>query len=188
MGGLSSLSRETQSLRKLTKSERRLSIILVLAVFAILNFYGISYLLDEHAGLAQKISELQSQRRSHELWLRDRGLWLARKTWMDSQQPHIPPNVAPQSEFLEALTKSAKDHALTIEEQGFGEAKNTPDYRSVVVKLKLSGKLEQVIKWLVGVQQPEKFQAITRFALKSADQPPTVNLELEVARWYAPNA
>jgi hypothetical protein len=187
MGARNLPSRESQSLRNLTKSERRLSVILGLAVFVMLNFYGISYLLDEHAGLAQKISELQGQQRSNELWLRERGLWLARKEWLDSRQPHVPPGAVAQSELLESLTRTAKDHALTIEEQSFGETKNTADYRSVAVKLKLSGKLENVVKWLVAVQQPEQFQAVTNFALKSTDAPPNVSLELEVARWYAPN-
>jgi hypothetical protein len=50
-----------------------------------------------------------------------------------------------------------------------------------------SGALQNVIKWLVQIQQPELFQAITSFSLKSANEPPTVTLELEVARWYAPN-
>jgi Tfp pilus assembly protein PilO len=174
-------------LRSLTKSERRLSVVLGLAVFVMLNFYGLSYLLDEHAGLAQKIAELQGQQRSDELWLRERALWLARKEWLDSRQPHVPTGSAAQSELLEALTKAAKDHTLTIEEQSFGETKNTGDYRSVAVKLKLSGRLEDVVKWLVAVQQPERFQAVTNLVLKSTDTPPNVNLELEVARWYAPN-
>ncbi|MBV9489140.1 MAG: hypothetical protein JO069_05360 [Verrucomicrobia bacterium] len=175
-------------MRKLTKSERRLSIILGVAVFAILNYYGLSYLLDDHAGLAGKLSELRSQQRSNELWLRDSRLWLARKLWLDARQPRVAANAAPQSDLLEALTKSAKDHALTIVEESFGEPKTTPDYRSVSVKLRLNGKLEDAVKWLVAIQQPEHFQAVTSFVLKSADAPPNVNLELEVARWYAPNA
>jgi len=76
---------------------------------------------------------------------------------------------------------------LEIQEQSFGENKSTPNYQSVAVKLKLGGALQNVIKWLVQIQQPELFQAITSFSLKSANEPPTVTLEPEVARWYAPN-
>ena len=47
--------------------------------------------------------------------------------------------------------------------------------------------LQNVIKWLVQIQQPELFQAINTFSLKNANEPPTLTLELEVARWYAPN-
>jgi hypothetical protein len=58
----------------------------------------------------------------------------------------------------------------------------------VGVKLKLSGNLENVVKWLAELQQPEKFQAVTNFSLKSEEQPPKVSLELDVARWYSPHA
>jgi hypothetical protein len=54
--------------------------------------------------------------------------------------------------------------------------------------LKLTGSLQNVVKWLVQVQQPEAFQAVTSLSLKSAEEPPTVNLELEIARWYASEA
>jgi hypothetical protein len=47
--------------------------------------------------------------------------------------------------------------------------------------------LQNVIKWLVQIQQPELFQAINTFSLKNANEPPTLTLELEVARWYASN-
>jgi hypothetical protein len=175
-------------LRKLTKSERRLSAILALALFGIGNFYGISYLLDEQTGVAQKLADLRAQERSNQLWLRERELWLGRKDWIESKQPRVPGGTAPQAELLQSLTQVAKDQALTIEEQGFGEAKNTADYHGVAVKLKLSGKLENVIKYLVAIQQPDRFQAVTSFALKSANEPPRVTVELEVARWYSPHA
>jgi hypothetical protein len=56
------------------------------------------------------------------------------------------------------------------------------------VRLKLTGTLEDVVRWLVDVQQPDKFQAVTTFSLKSQEKPPAVDLELEVARWYSPHA
>ncbi|HEY0789956.1 MAG TPA: hypothetical protein VGD78_02720 [Chthoniobacterales bacterium] len=175
-------------MRKLTKSERRLSAILGLALFGIANFYGISYLLDEQTGVAQKLGDLRTQERSNQLWLRERELWLNRKAWIESKQPRVPGGTAPQAELLQSLTQIAKDQALTIEEQGFGEAKNTADYRAVAVKLKLSGKLENMVKYLVTIQQPDRFQAVTSFALKSGNEPPSVTVELEVARWYSPHA
>jgi hypothetical protein len=89
--------------------------------------------------------------------------------------------------LLESLTTSAKAKKLEIQEQSFGENKLTPNYQSVAVRLKIAGSLENVTKWLVQIQQPELFEAVTSFSLKSANEPPTVNLELEIARWYAPN-
>ena len=180
-------SKETRNLRKLTKSEKRLSIILVLAIFAMANFYGLGYLFDLLSASSREVSELQSQEHSNEIWLKEKDLWLDRKRWIEASQPRIRPNQVPQSELLESLTTSAKANQLEIQEQSFGENKSTPNYQSVAVRLKLAGALQNVIKWLVQIQQPELFQAITNFSLKSANEPPTVTLELEIARWYAPN-
>jgi hypothetical protein len=173
-------------LRKLTKSEKRLSIILIVAVFAIGNFYGLSYLFDLMSSSAHDVADLRSQERSNDIWLKERDLWLNRKKWIEASQPRIRPDQVPQSELLESVTTSAKANQLEIQEQSFGENLSTPNYQSVTVRLKLSGPLQNVIKWLVQVQQPELFQAITSFSLKSANEPPTVSLELEIARWYAP--
>ena len=173
---------------KLTKREKRLSIILGFALFAVINFYGLSYLFDLMSEYSRDVADLRSQEHSNDVWLKERDLWLNRKQWIEATQPRIRPNQVPQSELLESVTTSAKANQLEIQEQSFGENRSTPNYQSVAVRLKLSGALQNVIKWLVQVQQPELFQAITSFSLKSASEPPTVTLELEIARWYAPKS
>jgi len=171
----------------LTKTEKRLSVLLIVAVFAMANFYGLGYLFDLLATLSTEVSDLRSQEHSDDIWLKEKDLWLDRKRWIEAAQPRIRANQVPQSELLESLTTSARADQLEIQEQSFGENKSTPNYQSVAVRLKLAGALQNVIKWLVQIQQPELFQAITSFSLKSANEPPTVTLELDVARWYAPN-
>ncbi len=151
------------------------------------NFYGLSYLFDLQSGLSKEVYDLRSQAHSDEIWLQEKDLWLNRKRWIATAQPRIHLNQVPQSELLESLTTSAKAKQLEIQEQSFGENKSTPNYQSVAVRLKIAGTLENVTKWLVQIQQPELFEAVTSFSLKSANEPPTVNLELEIARWYAPN-
>jgi hypothetical protein len=188
MAAPSSASKEFQKLRKLTKSEKRLSTILVVALFAMANFYGLSYLFDLMSVSFREVSDLRSQVHSNEIWLKEKDLWLNRKQWITATQPRIRPDQVPQSVLLESVTTSAKADQLEIQEQSFGENLSTPNYQSVAVRLKLSGPLQNVIKWLVQVQQPGLFQAITSFSLKSANEPPTVSLELEIARWYAPKS
>jgi hypothetical protein len=188
MDARSSRSKEIPKLRKLTKSEQRLSTILIIALFATANFYGLSYLFDLNSASSQEVSDLRSQLNSNEIWLKEKDLWIHRKQWIGATQPRIRPNQVPQSELLESVTAIAKADQLEIQEQSFGENLTTPNYQSVAVRLKLSGALQNVIKWLVQVQQPELFQAVTSFSLKSANEPPTVSLELEIARWYAPKS
>jgi len=175
-------------LRKLTKSEKRLSIILVVALFATGNFYGLSYLFELTSGLTREIDDVRSQERSNDMLLKEKDLWLKRKQWIDSTQPRIRADQVPQSVLLESVVTAAKANQLEIQEQSFGENLSTPNYQAVTVRLKLSGALQNVITWLAQIQQPELFQAITSFSLKSANDPPTVSLELEIARWYAPKS
>jgi len=183
-----SRSKETLKLRALTKRERRLAVIFVLALFAMANFFGLSYIFGLASDSSRAVADLRSQEQSNALWLREKDLWLKRKEWIEKSQPRIQPDQAPQSDLLESLTASAKSNQLQIVEQSFGEIQSKPNYQAVSVRFKLSGALQNVVKWLVQVQQPELFQAITSFSLKSGDEPPTVNVELEIARWYAPKS
>jgi hypothetical protein len=175
-------------LRKWTKGEKRLLIILGLAVLLTGTFYLVTYLLDIEGGLALKIRGLEASANTDQIWLREKQFWLDRKQWIDQKQPRVAAGAVPQSELLQSLTTSAQNHKLTIQEQSFTDAKSTPNYQAVAVRLKLSGALEDVVRWLVEIQQPEKFQAVTNFSLKSQEKPPAVDLELEVARWYSPHA
>jgi hypothetical protein len=175
-------------MRKLNKREQRLGLILLLALFIMANFYGLGYLFDRKDTLDLQIADLTGKKHSNEIWLKEKDLWLSRQKWIEQKQPRTASNQIPQSELLEALVGSAKKEHVEIQEQSFGEIQSTPNYRSVAVRLKLTGSLENVIKWLVEVQQPELFQAVTSFSLKSVNEPPTVSLELEIARWYAPTA
>jgi hypothetical protein len=174
--------------RKWTKSEQRLLTVLGIAVFLMGSFYLISYLLDISNGLALKISDLEASANTDQIWLREKQFWLDRKQWIDHTQPRVATGTVPQSELLQSLTASAQNHKLTIQEQSFADAKSTPEYQAVAVRLKVTGTLEDVVRWLVDIQQPEKFQAVTNLSLKSQEKPPAVDLELEVARWYSPHA
>jgi Type II secretion system (T2SS), protein M subtype b len=175
-------------LRKWSKGEKRLSIVLGLAILVMGSFYVVSYLLDIESDLTLKIRGLEANANTDQVWLREKQFWLDRKKWIDQKQPRVAAGAVPQSELLQSLTTSAQNHKLTIQEQSFADAKSTANYQAVAVRLKLTGTLEDVVRWLAEVQQPEKFQAVTNFSLKSQAKPPAVDLELEVARWYSPHA
>jgi hypothetical protein len=175
-------------LPKWNKNEKRLFIFLGVALLVMGTFYLVSYLLDIESGLALKIRGLEANANTDQVWLREKQFWLDRKKWIDQKQPKVAPGGVPQSELLQSLTASAQNHKLTIQEQSFADAKSTANYQAVAVRLKLTGTLEDVVRWLVDVQQPDKFQAVTTFSLKSQEKPPAVDLELEVARWYSPHA
>jgi len=117
MDALNSRSKETRKLRRLTKSERRLVILFGLALFVTANFYVISYLLDTETALTQQLSEVAATAKTDQIWLREKQFWMARKQWIDRQQPRVRSGQVPQSELLQALTASAQANQLAIQEQ-----------------------------------------------------------------------
>jgi len=163
-------------------------VVLIISLFVMANFYGLSTLHDWMSDSSRDLSDLRGRVNTNDIWLREKDLWLQRKQWIEKTQPQIQSDQVPQSELLQSVTASAKANQLEIQEQSFGEIRSTPNYQSVSVRFKLSGALQNVIKWLVQIQQPELFQAITSFSLKSESEPPTVSLELEIARLYAPKS
>jgi hypothetical protein len=73
-------------LRKLTKSEKRLSLVLGVAILVMGTFYLVSYLFDIESDLALKIRGLEANANTDQVWLREKQFWLDRKQWIDQKQ------------------------------------------------------------------------------------------------------
>ncbi|HEY5892729.1 MAG TPA: hypothetical protein VIT91_05805 [Chthoniobacterales bacterium] len=173
-------------MRKLTSLEKKLLIALGATIFILANLFGVSALLKQRNALKLQSIQLRGAEQDAAMWLSEKEVWLKRKEWLDARQPRISQAEVAQPQFFQDLQKSARAQNLAIDEQGFGEISETAQYKAVTVRMRVSGTLENVIKWLVTIQQPELFQAITHFSLRSEKDPPKVNLELEIAKWYAP--
>jgi len=159
---------------------------LVGTVFLLANLFGISALLRQKRVLQLDGITLKGEKDEADIWLSQKDKWLTRKTWLEKTQPNASQIEAAQSIFFEELQKSARALNLSIAEQGFGEVAETPHFHSVSVRMRVSGSLENATRWLAGLQRPELFQAITNFSLRSEKEPPNVNLDLEIARYYRP--
>ncbi|HEY5752046.1 MAG TPA: hypothetical protein VIT21_02765 [Chthoniobacterales bacterium] len=173
-------------MRKLTPLEKKLIIALGATIFILANLFGVSALLRQRNALKLESIQLRGEEQDAAMWLSEKELWLKRKEWLDARQPKIGQAEVAQPQFFQDLQKSARAQNLAIDEQGFGEISETPQYQAVTVRMRVSGSLENVIKWLVTIQQPDQFQAVTNFSLRSDKDPPKVNLELEIAKWHAP--
>ena len=71
-------------------------------------------------------------------------------------------------------------------DQSFGEPVTQPNFQEISLKLKVSGSLQAVIRWLVELQQPANFQAIPALSMKSDTDPSKIICELTVARCFRP--
>ncbi|MGB8352884.1 MAG: hypothetical protein WCD79_03270 [Chthoniobacteraceae bacterium] len=155
------------------------------AIFVILNLFGLTFLLRQQGELQSSLLTLRNERREANSWMAEKEVWQHRKEWLDKNQPKLQSVGEANAALLEALQTSARKQSITIMEQGFGEPNAQPSYQEISIKLKISGSLESIVRWLVETQQPESFQAIPSLSMKSDSDPSRVLCELTVARWYA---
>lgn len=171
---------------RLTNNEKRLGAILLLALFILANGVGLSLLAGKRKALGEDLSRLEREQLEAQSWLAEKDRWMEREKWLDARQPRLVTTGEANAKLLATLQTTARQQKVTIVEQSFAEPATQPRYQEISVKLKVSGTLEALTRWLVELQQPEQFQVIKTFSLKSDAEPPKVKCDLEVARWYAP--
>ena len=78
-------------------------------------------------------------------------------------QPRLKSEGEANAELLEsAHHQRGVKHSITIVDQGFAEPdSHDTTYQEIAVKLKISGSLESITRWLVETQQPANFQGIS---------------------------
>jgi len=172
-------------MRQLTNSERRLALIFLALVFVVANAFAVNFLNKQKKLLQKKLVALRLEQLEARAWLADGDLWLKRKAWLDEKQPKSQTDGQESAKLLESLQQGARQQNITIGSQQLKDPRTTAYYREVAVQLEVKGRLDSVSKWLAGLQDPERFQAITSLTLKSDAEPPKVICTLTVARWYA---
>lgn len=166
------------------KNEQKLIAVVSLALLVVANGLFLSFLFKKQKGSRVALSQAQMTLKDAQLWLQEKELWQTRKQWLDQNQP-----VATGQEDTKLLTKivtGARDNNLEIQEQQLVGMTPTPYYKEATVRLKVIGTLENLIGWLVELQQPTNFQAISSFNLRSDSDTTKVRCELQLSRRYVP--
>ncbi len=174
------------SLRQPTKGERQKIVLFAGLIFVIGNFFALTAASRHYTATRAHLTELRANLSYSQAWLDDRDLWTQRQQWVTAKQPVLKDTGEANVALIESLQKLASDNNLVIAEQSLKDPRRTPDFQEVSVQLRLVGTLESLCHWMVAVQQPELFQAVTNFSLKSDEDANKIRCELTVARWYAP--
>lgn len=181
--------------RPLTQREKNLAVLTGAVFFLIINVVVVTLLVRKQGDLRERVGELREERAEADMWLKEKETWQARKQWLEKTQSVLASPSVESAQLLETLSTSAARHSITIVEQGFSEPEgsNGPNGAGTVkphdeidVKLKVSGPMEAVTRWLAEIQQPEKLQGVNSLSMKVEGDPSKIVCELTVARYYAP--
>jgi len=173
-------------MRRLSATESRLLGLLLGAGVIVGSLVLISVGKRLHAGMDRELAELRASKVEADVWRQERPLWQERAAWLTANQPKYPVEGNPSSALLQKIQETASAHGLAILEQSLAEPSSGSGYREVAVRVKVGATLEQLTRWLVELQQPALFQAVTSFSIRSDKEPPKIICDAQIARWYAP--
>jgi len=174
-------------LNNLNPRERNLALLLAATGFILLNLLFLPRLTAANKAGRSKNTELQAQLTAAEGWIAKQDYWDARKKWLAESQPELTGARGDTATQLEKLQQAAKDFGLKLDDIQLLQLEETEFYHPVGVRLTATGPWPGLVKFVARLQGPRDFDVIPRFSIKSAAEPPDVQAELEVQRWFRKN-
>jgi len=173
-------------MRKLTLHEKKLTFFLVAAVVAGLHLIVLKIALDLDRGNRRALAQVREELTEARGWLEQKEIWLPRAEWLGKNFRPVPTD-NPAPGLQKAAQSAALEAGLKIDEQNLRPPRTATWTTLYANKMRLSGSLEQFLKWLVAVYQPERGIAVTALSLKIGPEPPKMVGEAEVGQFFKPN-
>lgn len=172
-------------LKNLSPRERNLALALGSIAFLLINLVFMPQLLAYNKAAKHKHTELQAQVAAAKGWVAQKAYWTERKEWLEKTEPTVNAAREDSAAQFEELQASARQYGLKISDVQLLQLNPTEFYQPVGARLVVSGPWPGLVKFVSGLQNPELFDVIPRFSVKSDDPPPNVQCELEIQRWLS---
>jgi hypothetical protein len=173
-------------MRTLTHHEKKLTFFLVAAVAAGVHLVALKLVIDFDRGNRRGLAQVSEELLEAQGWIEQRDLWSPRAEWLAKNfRPAPAENPAPA--LQKAAQSAAQTAGLKIDEQTLRPPRTGSWTLLYANKMRLSGSLEQFLKWLVAVYRPGEGIAVTSLALKIGPEPPKMVGEAEVGQFFKPN-
>lgn len=151
---------------------------LVWLVFAVLFMFGNVIAL---RWWSRELGELKKQQHALDLALiedealyQEREEWQQRQLWMDSAIKPFPGREAADAQLLKLVQSSAQAAGLVLDSSELLEPSKQSEayFARAGVRVKATGTLEQLVKWIHGLQEPVDFRSLTNFEFENDDKKP----------------
>jgi hypothetical protein len=173
-------------MRKLTLHEKKLTLFLGAAVGVGIHLIFLKLALDLDRGNRRNLATAQDELVEARGWMEQKEIWTPRAEWLEKNFPPVPSD-NPAPALQKAAQSAALEAGLKIDEQNLRPPRTGTRTTLYASKMRLSGSLEQFLKWLVAVYQPERGIAVTALSLKIGPEPPKMVGEAEVGQFFKPN-
>jgi hypothetical protein len=176
----------------LTSREKKLLGLCLFALLAVASMIGLKEYLDQRSALLAKVQSLRARVAENESWLKDGAFWEKRRLWLRENMPVTESLGRAQGILLEELENSALDAGLTLEQPTLPPLsdKGVDTHREVKVGARLRGDQDKLMRWLNGLQDPQRFVVLEELGLeldaKARSKIPQLQCQMVLARWFQP--
>lgn len=181
-------------MRTLKAREKWLLAACAAVIFLVANGFLARSVLKSLRGGNAEIRTLRNELADREMWLEEAPKVEARQRWLEETMPALGEATLGklQGDLLQSLQDDIFDRKLEIERQSLQDIVYEPFYTEVAVRLTIRGSEAEVIQWLTGLQDPEKFQVVKSLELeldnKSKEAEPQAECQITIARWFRPDS
>ena len=172
------------NLSQLSPRERNLALMLGVTAFLILNILFLPKLMTGNRTAKQRNVELKAELAASESWIKQQAYWDKRKKWLEETEPELTGDRRDSATQLEDLQKAARAAGIKIDEVQLLQLPVQEFYHPVGARFTVSGTWENMVKFLQDAQEPDQFDVIPKFSIKSDQEPPNVICEMEMQRWF----
>ena len=173
-------------MKKISPSEVRLLLIFLGAVLVMGNVLLLRYGLNVSAENRKELETLREQLASYVKLKERSGYWAVRNAWRkENPLPTLDVSKS-DSAFVEQVQQSLTSAGLRIEEQQLKDPVRKDGFVAIVLVLKVTGGLENHVRWMAEVQKPGRHLQIANFTLKAANEGSTMVATMELSQYFAP--
>ena len=170
-------------MRTLTGHERKLMLFFGLAVGAGLHLLVLKFVLNYDQINRRNLLRVSDELMEAQTWIGQKEDWAPKIEWLGKNLQPMPEG-NPSSALQKAAQGAATSAGLKIEEQTLQAPRTGGSTTVYGNRMRLTGSLEQFIRWGVALYQPEKGMAITSLNLKLSPEPPKMIGEAEAAQFF----
>lgn len=170
-------------MRTLTAHEKKLMLFFGLAVGVGLHLFLLKLVLNfdqiNRRSLLRSLDELSEA----QSWVSQKADWSPKIDWWQKNIASVPEG-NPATSLQKTAQATATSAGLKIEEQNLLAPRTGSACTVYGNRMRLTGSLEQFIRWGIAFYQPEKGTAITALNLKLSPEPPKMIGEAEASLFF----
>jgi len=170
-------------MKTLQAREKKLLLFLGAAVLAGVHLIFLQLALRFDRANRLELAELTAQLDEARMWLDEKEAWESKAAWLDQNLARMPAD-APEGTLQKWAQSTAQGAGLAIESQNLRAAQTGAHVTTVANRMQMKGSLEQTLRWLGKVYDPQKGVAVTELNLRLSPEPPKMTVQAEVAQFF----